>query len=379
MKVAFIGGHLAPALAVIEGLSGSKDAIFLGRKYGLEGDKAVTLEYQTITNLGIPFFEIRAGRMQRHLSRHTIPSLFKFPLGVYDAIVILKKTKPDVVIAFGGYLSLPAAYACHILDIPLVIHEQTLEAGFANKVIAPFARTICISWESSRKDFDNKNVILTGNPIRKEIQNPQIPDFSETLHSNLPLVYITGGSAGSHAINRLVMGCIGELLENTLVVHQTGDAKEFSDFEKLSALRSAMDERRARRYILKKFIDPSEVGYLYKRADVVVGRSGINTVTELLWLEKLAVLIPLPFSQRHEQQKNAYFLKEVGLSEVVPQQRATSSMLYEKITSMLGHRKSATIKKDAKKYGEIIAQAANRINQILKKAAEEKDSSTNEA
>ena len=379
MKVAYIGGHLAPALAIMEELGESSSAVFLGRKYGFEGDTAVTLEYQTITKLGVPFFELRAGRLQRHLSKHTIPSLFKFPLGVYDAISILKKSRPDVVIAFGGYLSLPAAYAAHLLDIPFVIHEQTLEAGFANKVIAPFAHTICISWESSRKDFRGRNVVLTGNPVRKEIHKPKRPDFADQLHGNLPVVYVTGGSAGSHAINRLVMGCVGELLSDMVVIHQTGDAKEFSDFEKLSAIRDAMDERRADRYILKKFIDPSEVGYLYRQADLIVSRSGINTVTELLWLEKPAIFIPLPFSQRREQHKNALFLKELGLSEVLSQHSTTSAILREKITSMLGHRKSATIKKDAKKYGEIIAQAANRISQILRKAAEEKDSPPDEA
>jgi UDP-N-acetylglucosamine--N-acetylmuramyl-(pentapeptide) pyrophosphoryl-undecaprenol N-acetylglucosamine transferase len=300
-------------------------------------------------------------------------SLIKLPFGVANAYTILKKTSPDVVIAFGGYLSLPIAYATHMLSIPLVIHEQTLEAGFANKVITPFASAVCISWESSRRHFKGKNVILTGNPLRKDLIRPKTPEFARTLISEVPTVYVTGGSSGSHAINMLIGDCVGDLLERMIVVHQTGDAKQFSDFERLSALRDTMDEKRAGRYILRKFIDPSEVGYVYKDADLIISRSGINTVTELLWLGKPALFIPLPFSQRREQHKNAAFLKDVGLAEIVPQHTATPEKLREKITSMLGHKKMYTIKDNGKKYRQIIEEAADRIIAAAAGAAEEKD------
>ncbi len=372
MKIALIGGHLAPALAVLEALK-KDEVFFIGRKYGLEGDSAVTLEYQTIRDLGIPFFELKTGRLQRHLSRHTFTSLVRLPLGVAKAHAILKKTKPDVVLAFGGYLSLPIAYATHMLDIPLVLHEQTLEAGFANKVISPFASAICISWESSRKYFSGKNVFLTGNPLRKELLSPKTPDFAKPLISALPTIYITGGSAGSHAINTLIAGCLDELLKDMIVVHQTGDAKQFSDYDRLTAFKENMDAKRAERYILRKFVDPSEVGYIFKDADLIVSRSGINTVTELLYLEKPALFIPLPFSQRKEQQKNAVFLRDLGLADVLSQQGATSEKLYNKITSMLSHKKTYTIKESGKKYRQIIEKAADSIIETARRAAKDED------
>lgn len=372
MKIALIGGHLAPALAVLEHLQ-KDEVFFIGRKHGLEGDDAITLEYKTIRDLEIPFFELRTGRLQRHISRHTLTSLIRLPLGVANAKAILKKTNPDVVLAFGGYLSLPIAYATHMLDIPLVIHEQTLEAGFANKVIAPFADAICISWESSRKHFRGKNVVLTGNPLRKEMERPKTPDFARTLISEVPTIYITGGSAGSHAINALITGCLSELLKDMIVVHQTGDARQFSDFERLSAFRDTMDAKRAERYILRKFIDPSEVGYVMKDAELTISRSGINTVTELLYLAKPALFIPLPFSQRREQQKNAVFLKDLGLAEVLSQSQATAEKLYDKISSMISRKKAYTIKDNGKKYREIIEKAADSIVATTHLAAEKKD------
>jgi UDP-N-acetylglucosamine--N-acetylmuramyl-(pentapeptide) pyrophosphoryl-undecaprenol N-acetylglucosamine transferase len=370
MKIALIGGHLAPALAVLEHLQ-KDEVFFIGRKHGLEGDDAITLEYKTIRDLEIPFFELKTGRLQRHFGRHTITSLVKFPLGVARARSILQKTQPDVVLAFGGYLSLPIAYATHMLDIPLVIHEQTLEAGFANKVISPFASAICISWESSRKHFKGKNVVLTGNPLRKEMVRPKTPDFAKDLISEAPTIYITGGSAGSHAINTLITGCLGKLLKDMIVVHQTGDARQFSDFERLSALRETMDAKSAERYILRKFIDPAEVGYVMKDADLIVSRSGINTVTELLYLAKPALFIPLPFSQRGEQQKNASFLKDQGLAESMAQHHATSDKLYDKITTMISRKKTYTIKEGGKKYREIIEEAAHSIVATAREAAED--------
>lgn len=365
MKIAIIGGHFSPALAVIAKLPKGTEIIFIGRKYGLEGDKATTLEYQTIIELGIPFYNLRTGRLQRHLTRHTIPSLIKMPMGFFQALSLLKKTKPDVILGFGGYLSVPVAYAGKVLGIPVVIHEQTLGAGLANKLIAPFATTVCLSWRESRRFFPKARTVLTGNPVRKDIINPQTPDFADVFSYGLPVIYVTGGSAGSHAINLLIEGTLPELLRKAVVIHQTGDAKEFGDFDRLSELQPRLSDDLKKRYVVRKFINPQDVGYIMKHADLVIGRSGINTVTELLWLKKPAILIPLPVSQAQEQRKNAYFLKDLGLAEVVEQDKITSSELLLKITSMLEHIKMYTIKDDAKSYEKTSTAADNIIHVCL--------------
>src|SRR3989344_4276520 len=129
MKLVIIGGHLSPALSVIESISKGTEILFIGRKHSFEGDKAVSLEYKTIHSLGIKFRTIVSGRLQRKITRHTINSLFKFPIGIIQSLFILLKFKPDVVIGFGGYLSLPVAIVSFLLRIPVVIREQTLEAG----------------------------------------------------------------------------------------------------------------------------------------------------------------------------------------------------------------------------------------------------------
>ena len=139
MKIVVIGGHLSPAYSVIEELKG-EEVFYIGREHVFEGDKAVSLENEEIKTLNIPFFPIVTARLQRKFTRYTLSSFIKFPLGFTQALRILKPIKPDVVLGFGGYLSVPVIFAASICNIPVVIHEQTLEAGFANRLVAKIAK-----------------------------------------------------------------------------------------------------------------------------------------------------------------------------------------------------------------------------------------------
>ena len=318
MKLVIVGGHLSPALAVIDVLPKGTQILFIGRKFALEGDKAFSLEYKTIAKRNIPFTEISTGRLQRIFTRYTIPSLFKMPYGFTQSFFTLCSFKPDVVLGFGGYLSVPVGIVAFFLRIPLIIHEQTLEAGIANRILSFFAKKICISWESSRKFFPKEKNVLTGNPVRRF----KIYDLRfkiEKENQKLPLIYITGGSSGSHFINTLVEGCIRQLLEKFIIIHQTGDAQKYHDFDRLKKLRESLPFELKERYRLTKFVEPENIGLIMQRANLVVSRAGINTVTELIFFKKPSLLIPLPSSQKNDQLKNALYLKSLGLSEVLYQ------------------------------------------------------------
>ncbi|MBI2622005.1 MAG: glycosyltransferase [Candidatus Levybacteria bacterium] len=234
MKIAIIGGHLTPALSVIEEIGKSAEILYIGRKKAIEGDRATSLEYETITKKGIKFAEIKTGRLQRSITRRTVPSLTKIPIGFIQALFILSRFKPNVVVGFGGYVSFPVILAARILKIPVVIHEQTLEAGATNRIVARFADKICISFSSSSKYFPKEKIVFTGNPIRSSIAHPS---KKIDLPSNYPIIYITGGSIGSHFINQLVSENLTKLLDKYALVHQTGDSSEFGDFDKLLILK----------------------------------------------------------------------------------------------------------------------------------------------
>jgi UDP-N-acetylglucosamine--N-acetylmuramyl-(pentapeptide) pyrophosphoryl-undecaprenol N-acetylglucosamine transferase len=350
MKIVIVGGHLSPALAVIDRLK-DVEIFYIGRKFTFEGDRVESLEYTEITKRNIPLFSINAARLQRKFTRYTAPSLFKLPLGFFQAYKILKNVKPDIVLGFGGYLSISVAFAARILKIPVVIHEQTLEIGFANKLISGFSQKNCISWQSSEQFFPKSNTVLTGNPLRKEVLEQK--GLSKNVN-NPPLLYITGGSAGSHAINLLIEKTLPALTKKFSIFHQTGDSK-YKDFERLEKFKSD-------NYECRKFLSPKESASILLKADLIIGRSGINTVTELLYLEKPGFLIPLPFAQREEQLKNAVFFKNLGLGEYLKQDGSlTPELFVSKITEMFARINSYKLKEKV-----IVEDAADKIITIIK-------------
>lgn len=350
MKIAIIGGHLSPALSVIEKLK-EDEVFYIGRKFALEGDSALSLEYQEITARNIDFFDINTGRLQRKFTKHTIKSLSRVPLGFYKAYKLLRETRPQVIMGFGGYVQFPVVLASKLLKIPVVIHEQTLAIGAANKAASGVAKKICISFESSRAYFPPGKTFLTGNPVRDEIvkvsKNPK-------KENKLFTIYITGGSLGSHFINSLVLETIESLSEKSFIIHQSGDSKEFEDYEVLSKLQN-------KNYVVKKFLNSKESAQSLKMADLVIGRAGINTVTELIYLEKPALLIPIPNTSKNEQLRNAQFLKDLGLGEYLEQGSITPEVFLSKLNLMVEN-----IGKYKLKEKVLEENAAEKIVNILK-------------
>ncbi|MEX2013091.1 MAG: glycosyltransferase, partial [Candidatus Levyibacteriota bacterium] len=242
------------------------------------------------------------------------------------------------VLGFGGYVSFPVCVAAFFLKIPVVIHEQTLGAGLANKEISRWAKKVCISWRTSEEFFPKRKIALTGNPLRKEILESKVESLSAGnagRKSKVPIVYITGGSAGSHFMNELIGESLPELLKNYIVIHQTGDSQAYNDFRKLSEIKKALPSDLSKRYDLRKFITNREIGQVLANATVVVGRAGMNTITEIIYLKKPSILVPLKIAADNEQLKNATFAKEVGLSEIFEQDKLSSSKFIAVLKDMI--------------------------------------------
>jgi UDP-N-acetylglucosamine--N-acetylmuramyl-(pentapeptide) pyrophosphoryl-undecaprenol N-acetylglucosamine transferase len=279
------------------------------------------------------------------------------PSGFREAYQILNRIKPDVVLGFGGYLFLPVALSAYFLKIPIVIHEQTLEAGFTNKFVAKFAKKICVSWKSSADYFPKEKVVLTGNPLREEILNAK---NARSTKKETPTVYVTGGSAGAHALNLLLEESLDKLLEKCVIIHQTGGSEVYQDFERL-------EKRENERYECKKFLTAREVAEIMNKADLVVGRAGINTVTELIYLQKPSFLIPLPAGQKNEQLNNAKFIKDLGLGEFIEQNLLTPDLFVSTIFSMLNNIAGYKLKEKV-----LVEDAASEIAGVLKNVTEKK-------
>ncbi len=265
------GGHFAPALAVLDKLPKDWEYLLVGRKHAFEGDDALSFEYQTAQKLGLPFIPLNTGRLQRRVTSHTFRSLLKIP---------------------GGR-------------------------------------------KYSEQFFPQDKTVLTGNPLRKEFFDHA--EDSSRLRSNnkIPLLYITGGSGGAHGINLLVEGALEKLLENYLIIHQTGNAQEFGDYERLMDRKMNLSDHLQKRYEVVKFIPSDKVVSVMLNADLVISRSGISTVSEILYLGKPCLLIPLPYGQRNEQQTNAEFVQSTGLGETYDQDNLTPELFVEKIGEMI--------------------------------------------
>ena len=328
-KILITGGHVTPALAVIQGLKNKfKDKIniiFVGRKYAFENEKTLSFEYKEIKKREIEFISIETGRLTRIISLKTIRSIMRIPLGFFNAYKILKRQKPDVILSFGGYIALPIALWSCIFKIPLYTHEQTIHPGLSNRIIGIFAKRIFIAFKDTQSYFDKNKVVLTGNPIRPIIFNTISKPF--IIKKDKPVIYITGGSLGSHSINNKIGNIIYELLKKYIVIHQVGDSIEYKDYEKLVKLRKTFPTNLQKNYFLSKHFLEHEIGYIYSVCDIVVGRSGANTFFELISLKIPAVFIPLPWSANDEQKKHAIIFKHAGTGEIFLQKEDSKKLI----------------------------------------------------
>lgn len=339
IPIVICGGHLAPALAIINSLKHSNGYLihFIGRKHALEADSSISLEYQTCQKLHIPFHPIITGRLQRFVSIQLIYSLVKIPVGFLQSFYYLLTIRPKTVVCFGGYLALPICAAAFILHIPVIVHEQTHILGLCNKIITPFAKVLCITWSDTKGIPDGIKTIHTGNPIRNDIEVPipsTITDFGDTKR---PLLYITGGSLGSHAINECMSKIITQLVRKFRILHQCGSSRNEEDYKLLLSLKNTMPYATKKNFRLIKNVDTDEVGAVLHKAMFVICRSGANTVHELLAVGVPSIVIPLPWAGQNEQTQNAQMLVHTGSSIMIEQKKLTPQLLLERIMYMHAH------------------------------------------
>ncbi len=366
MKILITGAHFTPAIAVIEEFKKQDplvEIVYVGRGTTQEGDKTKSIESEVLPKLGVKFISIITGRLQRSFTLYTIPSLLKIPVGFAQGFFIILKEKPDVILSFGGYVAIPLVVIGWLFSIPIIVHEQTLVSGLANKISSFFADKIAVSFEGN--SFKGGKVVLTGNPIREEIVQISLgvqPACRQAglVHiggvSKLPSILVMGGNQGSHSINLLIEACLQKLLKIAHIYHQTGDSK-YMDFERLQRLESSKPS--GGNYTVRKWFG-SDYAEVLQKADLVISRAGINTLTELAYLAKPALVIPIPYLYQDEQVKNAKFFEKLGLTAIINQSNLSSESLFEKVKFMLKNIDS--IKEKAKfAKSVVIYDAAKRL------------------
>lgn len=340
MKVLVTGGHPAPALAVVDYARENEkysqlEFIFVGRQYNNSRENSLSYEYQEIKKRNIPFYYLETGRLTRMVSLGTLRNVLMIPMGFYRALQFLQETKPDRILTFGGYIALPVAIMGWLAGIPVYLHEQTIHPGLATKWIARAAKTVFISFPEAKQYLPAQKTVLTGNTVRKAVF--EIRSIPFEIPSDTPVIYITGGSLGSHSVNVHIETNLNTLLSSYTLVHQTGNVQEFNDYERLSQLRESLPEELKKRYFVREHFSADEIGYVYSKSDLVIGRSGANTVFELIALQKPSILVPLPWSAHDEQRLQAQMMEKNGVSKVFEQDQ-DSATLITLIGEMLNNR-----------------------------------------
>ncbi|MEA5367167.1 glycosyltransferase [Amycolatopsis sp., V23-08] len=266
---------------------------------------------------------IRPAPSIRALAWSNVNDVARVPLGVIQAVRAVRAFHPDVVLATGGYVSVPMSLAAWVCRRPLVVHEQTVRLGLANRLLARVASATSVSTVPLLPERARKRAVVTGNPVRPEVLNghaekaleaPGLTAFDRTR----PTVYVTGGAQGVTQINRLIGEVLPWLLERANVIHQCGPAAVTA----MQATAETLSAEAAGRYLPVGFVGP-ELPDVFPLADVVISRSGASSITAPTALGLPSVLVPLASSAGGEQAHNARQLADVGavcalLGEVTP-------------------------------------------------------------
>lgn len=335
-------GHIYPAIAVARALEArGHQVLFAGTPEGLES--------RLVPEAGFEYkaFDV-SGFDRAHIST-LVKSSVKALKGSGEARKWLKEVKPDGVVGFGGYVSIPVGKAAEDIGIPLVIHEQNSACGMANEYLAKHATAIAVTYEAAAKALKHTcPLAITGNPVRPEIFEAEPKRSRELLQvpQDAELLLVFGGSLGARHINTAITALASKLLSdpNLYVIHVTGP-KEYDtvrgDLESQGIALSGPGydtqagwESPGSRYMLTGYFN--HMGEALAASDVIVSRAGATSLAEITAVGAVALLVPYPYATDDHQTKNAQNLVESGASYMCPDDQVESEVFEQELMELLG-------------------------------------------
>lgn len=318
--IAFTGGgtagHVFPGIAVAEELG--RRALWIGSPSGVEKMLA--------EDAGMEFRGIPAGKFRRYFSLRNLSDIGRIFSGVLAAVRILRKEKPAFLFSKGGFVSVPPVVAARLCGIPTYTHESDFDPGLATRINLMFCEKVLVSFPETVDFLPARlrpKAVVTGNPVRRAVYDADAGRGRRYLGCEPPtqVILVLGGSQGSSFINGLISSCLPRLVPRFFVVHQMG-AQDYS----ASTLGN---------YFAAAFFS-AELPDIIAAADLVICRSGANTLAELAALGKPSLLIPLSRSgSRGDQLRNAEVFRARGAALVLQEQDATADSLLAMVCSLL--------------------------------------------
>ena len=322
------GGHIFPAISIaneIKRRNPDTEILFVGAENRMEMEKVPAAGYKII---GLPV----CGFDRKHLFKN-VKVLFKLFKSMRMARKILKDFSPCMAVGVGGYASGPMLKAAQKMHIPTLIQEQNSYAGVTNKLLAAKADAICVAYDGMERFFPQEKIVKTGNPVRRNLIECALSrDEAITrlgLDPEKKTILGVGGSLGAKTINEGIkagLGLLGEKSDNLQVIWQTG---KYYDAD----TREALERSKVKNVLRMPFIADMDVAY--RAADLVVGRAGASSISELQLLGKPSILVPSPNVAEDHQTKNAMALVDKKAALMIRDVDAVNVLVGKMIDTVL--------------------------------------------
>jgi UDP-N-acetylglucosamine--N-acetylmuramyl-(pentapeptide) pyrophosphoryl-undecaprenol N-acetylglucosamine transferase len=352
------GGHIFPAIAIANTFrERHPDAqiLFVGARGKMEMIRVPEAGYK-IVGLWI-------SGLQRSLIFSNLLFPLKLVVSYIRAMAIVKRFDPHVVVGTGGYASGPIMMAATRCKVPSIIQEQNSFAGLANKQVADKVNKVCVAYDGMEKYFPKNKIVLTGNPVRKDILNMYDKRIKALRHfgfsENNKTVLIIGGSLGARTINESILNGIEKFIDTKVqLIWQTGKGY----YESYKARLNNVDLLLIR---VQDFV--REMDLAYAAADVVVSRSGALAVSELCIAKKPCVLVPSPNVADDHQTKNAMALVDKDAAVMIADKDAEKLLVDEVLKLLFDHQRAQKLSENISKLGRPNAtnDIVNEIDKLI--------------
>ncbi|MCX5749273.1 MAG: undecaprenyldiphospho-muramoylpentapeptide beta-N-acetylglucosaminyltransferase [Candidatus Saganbacteria bacterium] len=323
------GGHIYPGIAVARSiLKDRPDAKILFFGSGKKIEKSI------FNSEGLDANYILSSGLQKTTPFDILKALVLYPAGLFQAAVKLLFFKPDVLLSTGGYSSLPVVFAAVMLNVPVILHEQNVLPGRANRIVSKLAKKIAVSFEESAKYFDPARTVVTGNPVREGIvsANGQVSKNKLGINPGAKTVLVVGGSQGARSLNKYILEAVPLMKDrNITLVHLCGE----SDFILLEDKIAGIDKGILS---IKLFPYTHDMGTVLAASDLVISRAGATILAEIASRGLPSVLAPYPHAAEDHQRYNAEVFGKKGASLVIEDASLSGKMLSDMIKDLLSDR-----------------------------------------
>lgn len=341
------GGHIFPLLAVAQELkkqTAGVELILDMRYFG-----AAYAYAQEIVDNDIEFVPVLSSKLRRYWSLLNILDAFKFFLSIPQLMWKLFWFMPDVIFSKGGPGALAVVLVGRFYRIPVVIHESDSVPGLTNVLSGKIAEKIFLAFSPAAEYFRNKNIEISGNPVRQSLLDQRAMIGAEEATAketakkgfgfNLsdPILLVLGGSQGAEKLNDFIFENLDELLNEFQILHQVGALKFESYKKEVSFLTKDWSDMGKGRYLFRPFFE-KDLADALTAADLIISRAGSGSLFEIAAFAKPSILVPLERSSKDHQKENARIYVENGAGYMISEENLLGGLMIDKIKSILGNQ-----------------------------------------